>query len=151
MPPGSVFAFLAEHRRELFPGSFTAGLFSSRTGRPRHRDQARAAAPGRAGGFTTGDFTIDEGAGTVTCPAGHARTMSTATRTVSFGGLCAACPLRSRCTTARDGRSTRIHPHEDLLRAARAQARTPEFRQAYPTRSAIERIISWTAAAATRQ
>jgi hypothetical protein len=34
VPPGSVFAFLAEHRRELFPDSFTADLFSSRTGRP---------------------------------------------------------------------------------------------------------------------
>ena len=32
--PGSVFAFLAEHRRELFPDSFTADLFPSRTGRP---------------------------------------------------------------------------------------------------------------------
>jgi hypothetical protein len=38
-----------------------------------------------------------------------------------------------------------IHPHEDLLRAARAQARTDEFRKAYPTRSASARIISWTA------
>src|SRR6266704_76243 len=34
VPPGSVFAFLAGHRRELFPGSFTADLFPSRTGRP---------------------------------------------------------------------------------------------------------------------
>src|SRR5437762_4607818 len=34
LPPGSVFAFLAEHRRELFPDGFTADLFSSRTGRP---------------------------------------------------------------------------------------------------------------------
>lgn len=34
VPPGSVFAFLAQHRRELFPGSFTADLFGSRTGRP---------------------------------------------------------------------------------------------------------------------
>jgi len=25
-----------------------------------------------------------------------------------------------------------IHPHERLLRAARAQARTPEFKNAYP-------------------
>jgi DDE family transposase len=101
--------------------------------------------PAVPGGFTIDDFTIDGQAGTVTCPAGHAKPMSARTRTVTFGQLCAACPLRARCTTARDGRSTRIHPHEDLLRAARAQARTPEFRQAYPTRSAIERIISWTA------
>ncbi len=38
-----------------------------------------------------------------------------------------------------------IHPHEGLLRAARAQARTDDFKKAYPTRSAIERIISWAA------
>jgi len=67
------------------------------------------------------------------------------TRTVTFGAACAACPLRERCTTAKDGRSMTIHLHDGLLRAARAQARTAEFRQAYPTRSAIERIISWTA------
>src|SRR6516225_5024320 len=34
VPEGSVFAFLAEHRRELFPDSFTADLFMSGTGRP---------------------------------------------------------------------------------------------------------------------
>ena len=96
------------------------------------------------GGFTLDDFAIDEQAGTVTCPAGQARPMSK-NRTVTFGAACAGCPLRSKCTTAKDGRSMTIHPHEQLLRQARAQARTPGFRQAYPTRSAIERIISWTA------
>jgi Transposase DDE domain/Transposase domain (DUF772) len=100
--------------------------------------------PAVPGGFTIDDFTIDEQAGTVTCPAGLTRPV-TRTRTVTFGAACAGCPLRQRCTTAKDGRSMTIHPHEDLLRAARTQARTPEFRQAYPTRSAIERIISWTA------
>ena len=34
VPPGSVFAFLAGHRREVFPDSFTADLFPSRTGLP---------------------------------------------------------------------------------------------------------------------
>lgn len=34
VPAGGMFAFLAEHRAELFPGSFTADLFGSRTGRP---------------------------------------------------------------------------------------------------------------------
>jgi Transposase DDE domain/Transposase domain (DUF772) len=100
--------------------------------------------PAVPGGFTLDDFTIDEEQGTVTCPAGQVRPM-TRTRTVTFGAACAACPLRQRCTTAKDGRSMTIHPHEGLLRAARAQARTGEFRQAYPTRSAIERIIAWTA------
>jgi hypothetical protein len=100
--------------------------------------------PAVDGGFTLDEFTIDEQARTVTCPGGHTRPMS-ATRTVTFGKLCAGCPLRPLCTTATDGRSMTIHPHEELLRAARAQARTPEFTQAYPTRSTIERIIAWTA------
>jgi Transposase domain (DUF772) len=34
VPAGSVFAFLAEHRHELFPESFVADLFPSGTGRP---------------------------------------------------------------------------------------------------------------------
>ena len=34
VPPGSVFASLAEHRTELFPDEFTADLFTSRTARP---------------------------------------------------------------------------------------------------------------------
>ncbi len=100
--------------------------------------------PAVAGGFTLDDFTINEDEHTVTCPAGHTRPMSQG-RTVTFGRLCAGCPLRRRCTTAKDGRSMTIHPHEGLLRAARAQARTAGFKQAYPTRSMIERVISWTA------
>jgi Transposase DDE domain/Transposase domain (DUF772) len=100
--------------------------------------------PAVPGGFTLDDFAVSEDDGTVTCPAGVTRPMSPA-RTVTFGAACAGCPLRQRCTTARDGRSMAIHPHEGLLRAARAQARTPEFKRAYPTRSMIERVISWTA------
>lgn len=34
MKPGSVFAFLAEHRRELFPDELFADLFPSGRGRP---------------------------------------------------------------------------------------------------------------------
>jgi hypothetical protein len=34
VPVGSVFAFLAEHRHELFPDSFIVDLFPSRMGRP---------------------------------------------------------------------------------------------------------------------
>jgi len=100
--------------------------------------------PAVPGGFTIDDFAVDEDAGTVTCPGGVTRPMSK-TRTVTFGAACAGCPLRGRCTTAKDGRSMTIHPHEALLRAARAQARTSEFKDKYPTRSMIERVISWTA------
>jgi len=106
--------------------------------------------PAVDGGFTLDDFTIDEQDGTVTCPGGHTRVMSTK-RMVTFGAVCADCPLRSRCTTATDGRSMSIHPHEQLLRAARTQARTPEFKQAYPTRSMVERVIAWTATSRGRR
>ena len=34
VPAGSVFAFLARHRHELFPDEFTADLFGTATGRP---------------------------------------------------------------------------------------------------------------------
>ena len=100
--------------------------------------------PAVPGGFTVDDFAVDEEQGTVTCPNGVTRQMSPA-RAVIFGAACAGCPLRQQCTTATGGRSMTIHPHDDLLRAARAKARTEEFRQAYPTRSNIERTIAWTA------
>jgi hypothetical protein len=112
--------------------------------------KAKPLLPAVPGGFTLDDFAIDEQAGTVTCPGGHTRTMSPK-RTVSFGAVCADCPLRARCTTAKDGRSMIIHEHEALLRAARAQARTPEFKQAYPTRSTVERIVGWTATSRGRR
>jgi len=100
--------------------------------------------PAVPGGFTIDDFAVNEEQGTVTCPAGHVRPMS-GKRSVTFGAVCATCPLRQLCTTAAGGRSMDIHPRDALLRAARAQARTPEFQAAYPTRSNIERTIAWIA------
>jgi hypothetical protein len=69
--------------------------------------------------FTRDDFTIDPAARTVTCPAGTTRQV-TARNAVIFGTACRACPLRQRCTTAKDGRTLHLHEHEDLLRTARA-------------------------------
>src|SRR5712691_12124764 len=71
------------------------------------------------GGFTAGDFTVDDKQGTVTCPAGHAVPLSR-TRVATFGVLCRDCPLRERCTTCKTGRKLVLHPRDDLLRAARA-------------------------------
>jgi hypothetical protein len=48
--------------------------------------------PAVPGGFTSGDLTVDEQAGTVTCPAGHAVTMgrphADGTRLAQFKALC---------------------------------------------------------------
>ena len=54
--------------------------------------------PAVEGGFTLDDFTVDEAAGTVTCPACVTRRIS-ARRNVTFGAACRGCPLRARCTT----------------------------------------------------
>jgi Transposase DDE domain len=108
--------------------------------------------PAVAGGFTLDDFTVDEGAGTVTCPAGQTRPLSV-TRTVTFGGLCRDCPLRAACTTAKAGRTMVLHERDDLLRAARADwAADPALREDYRTyRPNIERTVSQVATQSGRR
>ena len=108
----------------------------------------RTAVPG---GHSIDDFDIDyshdpqtgDFSGTVTCPEGITVAISAA-GTATFGRHCHRCPQRSRCTTAKAGRSIQVHPHHDLLAAARAQARTTEFADDYRThRPMAERSIAW--------
>ena len=96
-----------------------------------------------AGGLTVDDFTVDEQAGTVTCPAGHAVTLSR-TRIATFGVACRDCPLRERCTTCKTGRKLVLHPRDDLLRAARADwAADPGLREDYMAqRPNVERAVA---------
>lgn len=96
------------------------------------------------GGFTVDDFSVDEEAGTVRCPAGNTRPISAKTRTATFGKLCRDCPLRERCTTSKTGRSLTLHKRDDLLRQARRDwADKLELREKYRTfRPNVERIIS---------
>jgi hypothetical protein len=95
------------------------------------------------GGFTAGDFAVDEQHGTVTCPAGVTRTIPPA-RHVVFGAACRTCPLRARCTTSKSGRALSLTPHDQLLRAARADwAAHPGLREDYMThRPNVERTIA---------
>jgi IS5 family transposase len=96
--------------------------------------------PAIPGGFTLDDFTADHAAGTVTCPAGITRHV-TRTRSVTFGAACRGCPLRSRCTTAKDGRSLGLHEHDAILRAARAE--WPALRDDYKKwRPNVERAVA---------
>jgi Transposase DDE domain/Transposase domain (DUF772) len=95
------------------------------------------------GGFTVDDFTVDRAAGTVGCPGGHTRPIST-TGVATFGALCRACPLRSRCTTCKTGRKIVLHDHDDLLRRARRDwAADPQLQDDYRRyRPNVERVIS---------
>ena len=95
------------------------------------------------GGFTIDDFSVDERAGTVTCPAGHTVALSR-TRIATFGVLCRDCPLRDRCTTCKTGRKLVLHPRDDLLRAARADWAAPTgLREDYMKhRPNVERAVA---------
>jgi Transposase DDE domain len=99
--------------------------------------------PAVEGGFTADDFTVDAAAGTVTCPAGITRQVTTR-NAVIFGVACRSCPLRERCTTSKHGRTLHLHEHDSLLRAARADwAAAPGLREDYMThRPHVERTIA---------
>jgi hypothetical protein len=96
------------------------------------------------GGFTAADFTVDEAAGTLTCPAGHTVTLTPVKRVATFGSRCTDCPLRARCTTSTRGRSVLLAEHDTLQRAHRARAADPDFQATYRRhRPMIERSIAW--------
>jgi IS5 family transposase len=108
--------------------------------------------PAAEGGFTLDDFTVDETAGAVTCPAGVTRPIS-ARRNVTFGAACRGCPLRHRCTTSKHGRALILHEHDALLRAARAGwATQPGLPEDYKKfRPNVERVISQVASRGGRR
>jgi Transposase DDE domain/Transposase domain (DUF772) len=104
-----------------------------------------------AGGFTLDEFTVDEAAGTVTCPNGLTARI-TRTRKAVFGARCRDCPLQARCTTSPTGRILRLHPHDALQRAHRERAQDPEFQTVYRQhRPMVERSISWLVAGRNRR
>jgi hypothetical protein len=94
-------------------------------------------------GFTIDDFTVDQEAGTVGCPAGHTRPISR-TRVASFGALCDRCPLREQCTKSKSGRKIVLHERDRELRKARSDwTADPELRDRYRKyRPNVERVVS---------
>ncbi len=98
------------------------------------------------GGFTKDDFTIDPKAGTATCPAKHTVVIRPARGgggRATFAPHCDDCPLRARCTSAHRGRSITVHPHEALLRRARAEQAEQEWTARYRAdRPIVERKIA---------
>jgi hypothetical protein len=87
---------------------------------------AKVPQPSNATGlFPKSAFQIDLHNNTVTCPGGQTTDHFTPNREGKlfyFGSLCEGCALRSQCTTARDGRTLRVHPQEGLLQKARNYA-----------------------------
>lgn len=103
-----------------------------------------ANAPG--GRFSKDAFTIDLGAGQVTCPnqvTVPIRPKSDGRGAACFKAACAVCPLAAQCTTARDGRVITIGPYEEHLARGRARSADPVWLATYrATRPKVERKIA---------
>ncbi|HTW03049.1 MAG TPA: IS1182 family transposase [Streptosporangiaceae bacterium] len=100
--------------------------------------------PAVPGGFTVDDFTVDEAAGTVTCPNAITRRIAPS-RKVTFGAACRPCPLRAKCTTRARGRMLTLREQDAVLRQARREwAARQDLRDAYRQhRPMVERSIAW--------
>ena len=104
--------------------------------------------PSVKGHFSKDRFEVDLERQTVTCPAG--RTVPIRARTgkrghagaARFGRACAVCPLRARCTSAAEGRTITLGPHEKYLATARVRQTDPAWKAEYrATRPKVERKI----------
>jgi IS5 family transposase len=103
------------------------------------------------GGFTRDDFTIDHRARTATCPAGHTIPISPG-GTATFGPRCDGCPLRQRCTTARDGKALKVSDADPELLYARRAWTDAVFQAHYRQhRPMVERAIAWLVASGNRR
>jgi hypothetical protein len=102
-----------------------------------------------AGKYTKDQFTIDLGAGTVTCPnqvttairpiTGHDRNTGRA----HFGKACTTCPLRAQCTASKTGRQITISRWETHLTTARTRQSDPAWKADYrATRPKVERKLA---------
>ena len=100
------------------------------------------------GHFPKDRFAIDLDAKTVTCPADITAPIRASGRDrhageARFGAACRTCPLATQCTSAKDGRTITIGPHEARLAAARQAQADPAWKGDYrATRPKVERKIS---------
>ena len=100
--------------------------------------------------FKMSDFEVNIEAKEASCPAGqtsrkwgqqHRKDGTTACR-FHFGEQCADCPLRARCTDAKDGRTITYHEHHELVVECRVEMKTEEFKEAMKRRAPVEGTIS---------
>lgn len=107
---------------------------------------ARGSTSGRGGMFPTSRFRIDLERHIATCPAGNESTYWRPQQreiTIRFrAATCAACPLRSQCTSGPRGRSLGISRDYEQLLLDRARAQTDEFKALYKKRAPIESTLS---------
>ncbi|WP_211370949.1 transposase, partial [Nonomuraea turkmeniaca] len=101
---------------------------------------------GLGGRFSKDCFTVDLEAEHVRCPnqqTARIRWHRDGSGVAAFGAVCAACPLRERCTTAKNGRDINLSPYEEHLARGRANSADPDWLARYrATRPKVERKIA---------
>lgn len=95
------------------------------------------------GKYSKEEFAIDTESKTVRCPAGHVvqiKPSKDGGGEAEFGARCAGCPLREKCTRAKEGRTISVHPKEATLQRARERQKSPVWKATYrSTRPKVER------------
>lgn len=97
---------------------------------------------GRPGMYTKADFRLSLADNTLTCPAGQTARAFPGEISRFPTAICAACPLREKCTTSERGRTVTIHPDEAFFEDLRARQRTPEGREALRHRVRVEHALA---------
>ena len=100
--------------------------------------------------YKLSDFAVDLAQQRATCPAGQQavrwttgqRSDGTLEYRAYFGEQCKRCPLRSRCTDAKAGRTITIHEHHAHVVQRRAEMQTEAFWKAMKRRPPVEGTIS---------
>jgi IS5 family transposase len=96
------------------------------------------------GRFGRDDFVVDHDARSVTCPAGHTVAIPPSGGATFQRHCNTGCGLRARCTTAKDGRTLHIKPHDADLVEARRAWRDGDFATDYRQfRPMVERSLAW--------
>jgi len=99
--------------------------------------------------FTSEDFAIDIQGRVATCPAGkksirYSTPKGTKAHRFTFSQTdCTACPLRSKCTSAKKvARKLTLSEHYDELRSNRRRQKTKRFKTSYRKRVKVEHRIA---------
>jgi len=107
---------------------------------------ARVPHEANRGVFGKSQFQIDLSNNRMTCPGGHTTEKRTEQpdggQVYYFGRACQGCALREQCTTSSTGRTVHVHPQEALLAAAREYQNTPEGKQSFRDRQAVEHRLA---------
>ena len=110
--------------------------------RPRINDLLIAWRVSNGNKFAKSSFVLDWESGRITCPNQVSLPFREGGKVQFPATTCANCPLRSKCTTSKRGRSVSIHPDEKFIAELRQRQLTSQGRAKLRERVAVEHSLS---------